>query len=126
VSFIKSLSDTINNDHSAGGKLTYTTRPLNKKPLQFPVAQDDVATRLLDWIRGIVQSNQELVSALDRLRLSYEALLAGTSVTDTEAILWQVEVALKDAERSRKGLALKSSQGAGAHNCPRSPRVPKC
>jgi hypothetical protein len=93
--------------------LTDTTIPPNKKPLRFPVAQDDVTTRLLSWIRGIVQSNQELVSALERLRLSYEVLLAGTSVTDAEAILWQVEVALKGAERSRNSLALNSSQGTG-------------
>jgi hypothetical protein len=108
-----SLPDTIDSDHSAGGKLTYTTRPPNKKLLQFPVTQDDVATRLLNWIRGIVQSNQELVNALERLRLSFEALLDGTPVTDAKAILWQVEVALKNAERSKTALALKSFQGPG-------------
>jgi hypothetical protein len=100
-----SQPDTINRDQLQGVNMTYTTRPPTKKPLRFPVPQDDVAARLLSWIRGTVQSNHELVGALERLRHSYGALLAGTSVPDAEAILWQVEVALKDAERSKNALA---------------------
>lgn len=91
--------------------MTYTTRPSNKKPLRFPVPHDDDTTRLLSWLRGIVKSNHELKSALERLRLSYNVLLAGTFVTDAEAILWQVEVALKDAERSKNALAPDSTRG---------------
>jgi hypothetical protein len=101
-----SLADTINRDHLQGVNMTYAARPPNKKPIRFPVPQDDVAARLLSWIRGTVQSNYELVGALERLRHSYRALLAGTSVPDSEAILWQVEVALKDAERTKNALAL--------------------
>jgi len=107
----KWLPDSLNRDHPAEGNMTYTARPPNKKPLRFPVPHDDVTTRLLSWIRGIVQSNHELVDALERLRFSYKALLAEASVRDAEPILWQVEVALKDAERSRNALAPASLRG---------------
>jgi hypothetical protein len=91
--------------------MTYTTKPPNKKPpLRFPEPQDD-ATRLLTWVRGIIQSNHELVDALEHLRHSYKALLGGTSVTDAQAILWQVDVALKVAERSKTALAPDSTRG---------------
>jgi hypothetical protein len=91
--------------------MTYAARPPNKKPLRFPVTHDDVTTQLLSWIRGIVQSNHELVDALERLRFSYKEHLAGTSVRDAETILWQVEVALKNAERSKNALAPASLRG---------------
>jgi hypothetical protein len=85
--------------------MTDSTRPLKKKLLTLPVPQDDVETQLLIWIRGVVQSNHALVGALKPLRNSYKALLAGKSVTDAEEILWQVEVALLDTERSKNVLA---------------------
>jgi hypothetical protein len=46
-----------------------------------------------------------LVGAMKRLRHSYEALLAGKSVTDAEEILWQVGVALMGTEESKNVLA---------------------
>jgi hypothetical protein len=85
--------------------MTDSTRPLKKKLLTLPVAQDDVETQLLSWIRGVVQSNHELVGAMKCLRHSYKALLAGKSVTDAEEILWQVEVALMGREESKNVLA---------------------
>jgi hypothetical protein len=94
--------------------MTHTTRYPKKKPLLFPVPQDDVEERILTWIRGIVQSNHQLVGVLERLRHSYKALLAGKPVTDSEKILWQVEVAVKDAEKSKK--ALDSLGGRVGHN----------
>jgi hypothetical protein len=85
--------------------MTDSTRLLKKKLLTLPVPQDDVETQLLIWIRGVVQSNHELVGAMKRLRHSYKALLAGKAVTDAEEILWQVEVTLTDTERSKDVLA---------------------
>jgi hypothetical protein len=90
--------------------MTYAPRPPNKKPLRFPVPHDDVTTRLLNWIRGVIQSNHELVDALERLRFSYKEHLAGRSLRDAETILWQVEFALKNAERSKNALARASLQ----------------
>jgi hypothetical protein len=85
--------------------MTDSTRPLKKKLLTLPVPQDDVETKLLTWIRGVVWSNYDLIGTMKRLRHSYKALLAGKSVTDAEEILWQVKVALMDTERSKNVLA---------------------
>jgi hypothetical protein len=63
--------------------MTYAARQPNKKPLRFLVPHDDVTTRLLSWVRGIVQINQEFADAF--LRFSYKALLAGTSGRDGES-----------------------------------------
>jgi hypothetical protein len=48
--------------------MTDSTRPLKKKLLTLPVPQDDVETQLLNWVRGVVQSNHELVGVMKRLR----------------------------------------------------------
>ncbi len=93
--------------------MTNATKPPNKKLLGFPGSRYSVETKLLSWVRGIVQSNDELVRGLECLRDSYKALLAGQSVTDAAEILWQVEVALSDAKRSRNAPELKSSEGPG-------------
>jgi hypothetical protein len=81
--------------------------------LGFPGSQDSVEAKLLSWIRGVVQSNDQLVDALERLRCSYKVLQKGKSVPEIAEILWQVEVALSDAERSRNALALKSLRRPG-------------
>lgn len=96
-----------------GDEMTNATKPPNKKLLGFPGSRDSVETKLLSWIRGIVQSNDELIRGLECLREPYKVLLAGQSVTDAAEILWQVEVALSDAKRSRNALELKSSEGPG-------------
>jgi hypothetical protein len=96
-----------------GDEMTNATKPPNKKLLGFPGSRDSVETKLLSWIRGIVQSNDELVDALEHLRRSYNVLQAGKSVPDSAEILWKVEVALSDAKRSRNALELKSSEGPG-------------
>jgi hypothetical protein len=83
--------------------MTYAARPPNKKPLRFPVPHDDVTTRLLSWVGGIVQINHEFADAF--LRFSYKALLAGTSPRDGEPALWQVELAVNNGERSKNALA---------------------
>jgi hypothetical protein len=101
--------------------MTYAARPPNKKPLLFPVPHDDVTTRLLNWIREIVESNHELVNVSERLRFSFKEQLVGASVRDTETILWQVELAPKDPERSRTRLRRLRCGGRIEHN-PRAVR----
>jgi cytoskeletal protein CcmA (bactofilin family) len=101
----KSLPDTLNRDHPAGSEHDLRRGTAKQEPLRFPVPHDNVTTRLLRWIRGIVQSNHEVVDAV-----LFKALLAGTSVKDAEPILWQVEVALKDAERPNNALALTANR----------------
>jgi hypothetical protein len=92
--------------------MTDSTRPLKRKLLTLPVPQDDVETQLLNWVRGVVQSNHELVGVMKRLRHSYKTLLAGKSVIDAEEILWRVEVALMDTERSKNVLASGTLRGS--------------
>jgi hypothetical protein len=93
--------------------MTNRKRPPDKEVLGFPGSQDSVEGNLLCWVRGVVQSNDQLVTALERLRSSYKVLQTGESVPDAAETLWQVEVALRDAERSRNALALKSPQRPG-------------
>jgi hypothetical protein len=95
-----------------GDEMTNVKKPPSKKLIGFPASQDSVDTVLLRWVRGIVLSNDQLV-ALEHLRSSYKVLQAGKSVPDAAEILWQVEVALRDAERSRSALALKSLRRPG-------------
>jgi hypothetical protein len=92
-------------------EMTNAKKLPDKKLLGFPASHDSVEAKLLGWIRGILQSNDQLVEALEHLRRSYKVLQTGKSVPDASEILWQVEVALSDAQRSRNALASKSSQG---------------
>jgi hypothetical protein len=93
--------------------MTNAKNPTDKKLLGFPGSDDSVERKLFSWIRGVVQSNDQLVDALERMRRSYNLLSAGGSVPDVAEILWQVEIALRDAERSRNALALKSLRRPG-------------
>jgi hypothetical protein len=93
--------------------MTNAKKPPDKKLIGFPGFQDSVETELLCWVRGVVVSNDQLVDALERLRSSYKVLQTGKSVPDAAETLWQVEVALRDAERSRSALALKSLRRPG-------------
>jgi hypothetical protein len=97
----------------SGDEMTNAKKLPDKKLLSFPTSHDSVETKLLGWIRGILQSNDQLVEALEHLRLSYKVLQTGKSVPDAAEILWQVEVTLSEAQRSRNALASKSSQGPG-------------
>jgi hypothetical protein len=53
-----------------------------------------------DWMRGIVRNSGELKDALEILRDSYCAILAGHPATHSEDILAQVEAILKNTERA--------------------------
>jgi len=81
--------------------MSHAKKPSNEKVLEFTLPQDGIGPQLVRWVRGVVKSNNELVSALERLRRSYKTLLAEKPVTDAEEILWQVEGALGCAEKSR-------------------------
>jgi hypothetical protein len=84
-------------------------QPSNEKVLEFTMPQDGIGPQLVRWVRGVVKSNNELVTALERLRRSYKVLLAGKPVTDAEEVLWQVEGALRDAKQSANSLASHSA-----------------
>ncbi len=89
--------------------MSHAKKPSKKKVLEFTMPQDGIGPQLVSWVRAVVKSNNELVPALERLRRSYKVLLAGKSVTDAEEVLWQVEGALQDAEKSTNFFASLSA-----------------
>ena len=78
--------------------MPHVNRPAERKITESTVTYESIETELALWIRELVQSNSELVPALERLRRSYRVLQAGRPVSDAEEVLRQVERALKDAE----------------------------
>ena len=91
--------------------MPYAKKPSDRNVPRFAVPRDDIGLQILNWVRGVVRSNNELVPALERLRSSYELLLAGKPVTDSEQVLWQVEGALMGAEGSKSALAIDALSG---------------
>lgn len=73
----------------------------SSKILPFALPQDTIEAQLEAWVAGIVKSNEDLVAALERLRGSYEAMIAGESVTESEELLVAVEEALMKAEKAK-------------------------
>jgi hypothetical protein len=76
-----------------------------KKPpaSEFPETgfRQDTEMKLVNWVRAVAESNNELVHALNRLRVSYKVLLSGESVTDAPEILREVEDALASAAKAK-------------------------
>jgi hypothetical protein len=64
------------------------------------VPQIIIDTQLQHWIRWTLESNIALAAALRRLRDSYKLLQAGKPVKHADAILAEVEAALKTVEES--------------------------
>ena len=71
--------------------------PTSEKVLEFAVPQAAIERQIEDWLQRIVESNDELVVVMERIRDSYRALLAGKPVKDDDEILAQVETALQNA-----------------------------
>jgi hypothetical protein len=63
--------------------------------------RQDVEMELVNWVRAVAESNDELVHALNRLRISYKVLLSGESVTDAPEIMREPEDALTDAAKAK-------------------------
>lgn len=76
-------------------------KSLRRKVLRSDPVHDPLETKLVNWVRGVVRSKDELVLALGGLQRSYKELLAAQHVTDGEDVLRQVEGALKNAEKSK-------------------------
>jgi hypothetical protein len=78
-------------------------RPARRKPLKKRrnyCLGNDAGLKLLDWVRGTVQTSHELASVLERFRGSHDLPMAGLDITDAEEKLWQVDGALLRVERS--------------------------
>ena len=72
------------------------------KVLPFVVPAASQEGKLEKWFRGIIQSNQDLVTALERLRDSYQALLKDKPFSEADqAVLIAVQVTLSNAKKAR-------------------------
>jgi hypothetical protein len=70
--------------------------------LPFVVPQASMEGKLEKWFRGVIQSNKDLISALERLRDSHEALLAERPMTDADqAALLAVQITLNNARNAQ-------------------------
>jgi hypothetical protein len=67
--------------------------------IRFAVPQQAIKVQLENWMQGLRESNDALVAALQRIRDSYCALLAGKPVRNEDEILAQVASALTGVEK---------------------------
>jgi hypothetical protein len=72
------------------------------KILPFVSGQPSPEGQLEKWFLGVMQSNHDLISALERLRDSYKRLLADKVLGEAEqAVLLAVEITLRNARNAR-------------------------
>jgi hypothetical protein len=74
----------------------------SNKVLPFVVPEASREGTLEKWFRGVIQSNHDLITALERLRDSYQGLLAEKPLTEAdEAILLAVQITLNNARNAQ-------------------------
>jgi hypothetical protein len=66
------------------------------------------------WIHRLVETKDNLVSALELLRLSYNAMQAGKPILEADKILEQVEGILKHAEKMKDTTAPTATEVHGS------------
>jgi hypothetical protein len=71
------------------------------KEFEFALPQEMIEHQMENWVRGVLESNDELAKVLKRLRDSYCALLAGKPVKADDHILAQIEAVLLGAARAK-------------------------
>ena len=72
------------------------------KVLQFTTPQEPKEGYLEKWFRGVIKSNHDLITALERLRDSYHEAIAGRPVTESDqAVLMAVEITLRSAKNAQ-------------------------
>ena len=72
------------------------------KVLQFTAPKEPMEGPLEKWFRGVIRSNHDLMTALERLRDSYHEAMAGRPVTEADqAVLMSVEITLRSAKNAQ-------------------------
>jgi hypothetical protein len=69
------------------------------KLLSFPASTPASGSPAQDWSARILETKDNLVSALDYLRIAYNEMLAGRPVKSADEILAHVEAILKSSEK---------------------------
>ena len=78
------------------------SKRVSAKVLTFAPRQSSTDGKLEKWFRGVIQSNHDLVTALERLSDSYKGLLGEKPLTETEqAVLLAVQITLNNARNAR-------------------------
>ena len=73
-----------------------------RKVLPFVLPQASQEGKLEKWFRGVIQSNQDLMTALERLRDSYQGLLAEKPFSEADqAVLLAVQITLSNARKAQ-------------------------
>jgi hypothetical protein len=90
------------NVHPYQSKSMAKSNKASCKILPFVVPQAAMEGKLEKWFRGVIQSNHDLTTALERLRDSYRELLANKPLTEADqAVLLAVQITLTNARNAR-------------------------
>ncbi len=72
------------------------------KVLPFVTGKPSSEAQLEKWFLGVMQSNRDLISALERLRDSYKMLMTDKVLGEADqAVLLAVEITLRNARNAR-------------------------
>jgi hypothetical protein len=71
------------------------------KVLPFVVPERSREGQLEKWFRGIIQTNHELIAALERLRDSYQGRIQKPASEADQAVLLAVEITLSRARNAQ-------------------------
>jgi hypothetical protein len=71
------------------------------KVLPFVAPEAAVEGKLEKWFRGVIQSNYDLMTALERLRDSYERQAKKPLTEADRAVLMAVQITLQNAKSAR-------------------------
>ncbi len=71
------------------------------KVLPFTSPQASLEGKLEKWFRGVMQSNRDLITALERLRDSYQKLAKKPLTEADQAVLLAVQITLNDARNAQ-------------------------
>jgi hypothetical protein len=69
--------------------------------LPFASPRAPIEGGLEKWFRGVIQSNRDLITALERLSDSYEKLATKPLNEADEAVLLAVQITLKEARNAQ-------------------------
>ena len=77
-------------------------KKISHKVLPFVPAKPSHDGKLEKWFRGVIQSNHDLMTALERLSDSYKGLLGGNPMTERDqAVLLAVRITLNNAKHAQ-------------------------
>ena len=72
------------------------------KVLAFAPPQSSTEGKLEKWFRGVIQSNHDLVTALERLSDSYKGLLGEKPLTERDqAVLLAAQITINNARNAQ-------------------------